>query len=406
MFEFTEEQGMVRQLMRRWATEKLEPEVDALESGTAPYPLMRNFAKTFGLPGMVDAAFKKMDASDSEGEKNKAKHITSLGGGDPAMAAILSIELSRVCPGFMLAMGASLGLAGGALMSKGTMEQRKRWAHPVLRFDKVGAWGMTEPGAGSDAFRSMRTVARPTDGGYVINGEKTFITNSPYADVVVVYAKVDHGDGVPLEERPIEAFVLEAGDEGMTLSKPMHKMGMHSSPTGSVFLSDCFVPADRLLGGEERAAGREGGKAVFHTERTGTPPMAFGIIERCLEISTEYAKTRHTWGQSIGTYQLVQEKLARMFVHLENVKNLLFKQIWMAKNRKRMSRGEASAVKLYCGRAATECALEAVQVMGGSGYMRESRVEMFMRDAKLLQIGGGTDEIQIINIARDVLAGE
>jgi hypothetical protein len=327
-----------------------------------------------------------------------------LGGGDPAMSAILSSEMSRVCPGFMLAFGASMGLAGGAIMNKGTPMQREKWGLPILTFEKIGAWGMTEPGAGSDAFGSMRTVAKPGDGGYVLNGQKTFITNAPYADTVVVYAKIDNGDGTPLSDRPIQAFIVEAGAEGMELSKPMKKMGMHASPTGEVFLADCFVAANQLLGEKEKATGRAGGKDVFHSERTGMAPMCFGIIERCLEVATEYARERKTWGRSIAEYQLVQEKLARMFMHLENVKNLMFKQLWMSKHGKRMTAAEASACKLYCARAATECALEAIQVLGGNGYMQEYRVEMLMRDAKLLQIGGGTDEIQIINIARHLLA--
>jgi hypothetical protein len=296
-----------------------------------------------------------------------------------------------------------MGLAGGAIAGKGTFEQKKRWALPILTWDKVGAWGMTEPGAGSDAFRSMRTTAVPKDGGYVLNGQKTFITNAPYADILVIYAKIDRGDGTPLADRPIQPFVLERGDKGMETSKPMRKMGMHSSPTGEVFLQDCFVPADRLLGLHEQAVGRASGKDVFHSERTGMAPMCVGIIERCLEIATEYAKQRVTWGKKIAEYQLVQEKLARMFMHLQNCQSLMFKQLALAAEGGTMSAAEASATKLYCARAATECAMEAVQLLGGNGYMQEYRVEMLARDAKLLQIGGGTDEIQIINIARHLL---
>jgi alkylation response protein AidB-like acyl-CoA dehydrogenase len=143
---------------------------------------------------------------------------------------------------------------------------------------------------------------------------------------------------------------------------------------------------------------------VFHSERTGMAPMCIGIIERCLEVATDYAKQRVTWGHRIADYQLVQEKLARMFMHLQNCENLMFKQLTLVGEGKSMTPAEASACKLYCARAATECALEAVQILGGNGYMQEYRVEMLMRDAKLLQIGGGTDEIQIINIARHLLA--
>jgi alkylation response protein AidB-like acyl-CoA dehydrogenase len=249
----------------------------------------------------------------------------------------------------------------------------------------------------------MRTVAVPRDGGYVLNGQKTFITNAPYADTIVVYAKIDRGDGTPIGDRPIQPFIVERTDAGLSTSKPMRKMGMHSSPTGEVFLADCYLPADRLLGGREEAVGRASGKDVFHSERTGTAPMCLGIIERCLEVATEYAKQRVTWGKPIAEYQLVQDKLARMFVARQNCRNLMFQQLELVAAGKSMTAAEASATKLYCARAATEVALDAVQVLGGNGYMQEYRVEMLARDAKLLQIGGGTDEIQIINIARHLL---
>ena len=403
MFEFSQEHQMVRTVVRKWAESKLAPKVDAFEAGEPPYEVMRDLAKTFGLPSMVRAAFEKIEQRAKDGGSGDDKDVKLGGMGDPALSAILSIELSRVCPGFMLAFGASMGLAGGAIVGKGTLEQKKRWGLPILAWDKIGAWGMTEPGAGSDAFRSMRTTAVPRDGGYVLNGQKTFITNAPYADILVIYAKIDRGDDTPLAERPIQPFIVERGDQGLQTPKPMRKMGMHSSPTGEVFLQDCFLPADRLLGGQEQAVGRASGKDVFHSERTGMAPMCVGIIERCLEISVDYAKQRVTWGKKIAEYQLVQEKLARMFVHLENCRNLMFKQLTLAAENKSMTAAEASAAKLYCARAATESAMEAVQLLGGNGYMQEYRVEMLARDAKLLQIGGGTDEIQILNIARNLL---
>jgi len=412
MFTWSEEQKMVRKMVRRWATEKLEPKVTALEAGEAPYELMRDFARTFGIADMVRAGFAKGDGDDdnrggtSEAGPTAGRAKASPEGvaRDPMLANILAIELARVCPGFMLAFGASMGLAGMAIMGKGTTEQKQRWALPILTFEKIGAWGMTEPGAGSDAFRSMRTVAVPAGDGYLLNGQKTFITNAPFADILVVYAKIDRGDGTPLEERPIQPFVIERGDPGLATSQPMKKMGMHSSPTGEIFLSDCRVPADRLLGLEEKSAvGRASGKDVFHSERTGMAPMCVGIIERCLELSVAYAQERVTWGKKIAEYQLIQEKLARMYMHLQNCENLMFKQMALQAAGKSMTAAEASATKLYCARAATECAMEAVQIMGGNGYMQEYRVEMLARDAKLLQIGGGTDEIQIINIARHLL---
>jgi hypothetical protein len=393
MHEFTEEHELVRKMVRRWTTERLEPKVDALEAGEPPYQLMRELARVFGIAEMAKAA---IDKPDREGGRMR----------DPTLAAILSIELSRVSPGFTLAFGASAGLAGGAIMARGTPEQKRRWGLPLLTFEKIGAWGMTEPGAGSDAFRSMRTVAVPRGDGYLLNGQKTFITNAPYADIMVVYAKIDRGDGVALADRPIQPFVVERGDPGVETSRPMRKMGMHASPTGEIFLQDCALPADRLLGGrEQEAVGRDSGRDVFHSERTGMAPMCVGIIERCLDVALAYARERVTWGKRIADYQLVQDKLARMYMHLENCKNLMFKQLTLTGEGRSMTPAQASATKLYCARAATECALDAVQILGGNGYMQEYRVEMLARDAKLLQIGGGTDEIQIINIARHLIGG-
>jgi alkylation response protein AidB-like acyl-CoA dehydrogenase len=183
----------------------------------------------------------------------------------------------------------------------------------------------------------------------------------------------------------------------------MEKMGMHSSPTGELFLADVRVPAAQLLGERLDDPSREQARDVFHGERTGMAPMCLGIIERCLEDALAYAKERETWGKKIAEYQLIQDKLARMYVHRENVRNLLFRQFEKLHKRVPITMAEASACKLYCARAATEVTLEAIQIMGGNGYMREYHVEMLMRDAKLLQIGGGTDEIQIVTIARHLL---
>jgi hypothetical protein len=418
MFRFTDEQLMVRQMVRKWVEQKLQPARDALEQNQIqPYALMRDFMTTFGIPNMVRASFEKRAAKtaagapaqkgdgdgsngDGDGDGDEGR---GLMGGDPTLSAVMSIEMCRENPGFFLAFGATLGLAGGAIMARGSAAQKRRFGLPILTMEKIGCWGMTEPGAGSDAFGAMRTVAKRDGDHYVISGAKTFITNAPYADICVVYAKIDTGDGRPLEGRAINAFIVENGTPGLSQPKPMRKMGMHSSPTGELFLDEVRVPKDQLLGEQEREQGRDGARDVFQSERTGMAPMCIGIIESCLEKATAYAKQRVTWGKPIAEYQLVQEKLARMYMHLQNCENLLYKQLWLTKHKQAMTAAEASATKLYCARAATECALEAIQILGGNGYMAEYHVEQLMRDAKLLQIGGGTDEIQTLNIARHLL---
>jgi alkylation response protein AidB-like acyl-CoA dehydrogenase len=401
MIDFTDEQKMAQRLLRQWTDKELAPEVARLEKGELlPYELHRRLIRAFGMDELVLSRFAAKDAA-RQGAKDDERGGGEKGLGDPALMAIVSMELSRVCPGFCLSFGASLGLAGGAILAKGTPAQRERWALPILTGDKVGAWGMTEPGAGSDAFGSMRTTARRDGDGFVLDGSKTFITNAPYADTFVIYAKLEGAAEARL--RPFHAFVVEKGTPGLSVSKPMDKMGMHSSPTGEIFLADVRIGADQLLGERLEQHSREEARDVFHGERTGLAPMALGIIERCLEDSLAYAQQRETWGKKIAEYQLVQEKLARMYVHRENVRNLLFRQFEKLHKRIPITMAEASACKLYCARAATEVALEAVQIMGGNGYMREYHVEMLMRDAKLLQIGGGTDEIQILTVARALL---
>ena len=395
MIDFSDEQKLAQRMLRSWVEKELLPLVPAMECGELlPYDTMRKLISSFGIDEMARAAFAK-PSGEAKSEPR------GLFGGDPGLSAIVAMELSRACPGFALAFGAALGLCAGAILSKGTAAQKRRFALPVLTGEKIGAWAMTEPAAGSDAFGSMRTVAKRQGDGYLLNGQKTFITNAPFADVMVIYAKLDHSQP---GDRQVHAFVVEKGTPGLSQSKPMHKMGMHSSPTGEIFLSDVRVPADQLLGESETSSSRERARDVFHGERTGMVPMCLGIVDRCLELSIAYAKERETWGRKIGEYQLIQEKLARMFMHRENMRALLLLHLEKAHKQVPVSAAEASAAKLYCARVTTECALEAVQLFGGNGYMREYAVEMFARDAKLFQIGGGTDEIQIAAIARQLLS--
>jgi alkylation response protein AidB-like acyl-CoA dehydrogenase len=184
----------------------------------------------------------------------------------------------------------------------------------------------------------------------------------------------------------------------------MRKMGLHSSPTGELFLEDVAVGRDRLLGGSEDAPSRSGAKQTFSMERSGVGAMALGIVEQCLALSVDYARTRVQFGKPIGEFQLIQLKLAKMAVARMNLQNIVFRQIEMAAAGKPMDLAEASACKLYAAQAAMEVALEAVQLFGGNGYMAEFQVEQLCRDAKVLQIYGGTDEIQISQIARSLLA--
>jgi alkylation response protein AidB-like acyl-CoA dehydrogenase len=390
MLDFAEEHKLAQKAIRAWCTEHLAPRVPRLEAGEiSPYGPMRELCATFGIAEMVRASFAKMQARDAERKASLA------GPGDGPLMAILMMELSRVCPGFAMAFGASLGLCGGAILARGTPEQKQRFALPVMTMEKIGAWALTEPGAGSDAFGSMTTRARKVDGGWSISGSKTFITNAPFADTFVVYARTGDHD--------VRAFIVERGDEGLSTGQPFKKMGMHTSPTGEVFLDDVLVPGDRLVGGEDAESARAAARSSLKGERFGMTPMCLGIVDRCLEESVRYAKERVQWGKPIATYQLVQEKIARMYTARTVIHALLMRQLEADRAGLPLSVEEASASKLYCAQTTTEVALEAVQVKGGAGYMQEGVVEMLARDAKLFQIGGGTDEIQMLRIAREVL---
>jgi hypothetical protein len=360
--------------------------------------------QTFGLDEVARQRFHKQierERARADGEGG-AETAEKRGGGDSGMTLIPIIELCRYCPGIVTAMGVSMGLTASAILSKGTMRQKERWALPLLTFEKVGAWAITEPGSGSDAFGGMKSTARRNGDGYVLNGSKTFITNGPYADTIVFICKLDEGNDA--KDRKVLTFVLDRGTPGLTQTPAMRKMGLHSSPTGELFLDDVQVEKERLLGETEDSPARAGTKASFSMERAGVAAMALGIVEQCRELCIDYARTRVAFGKPIGEFQLIQLKLAKMEVARMNLQNIVFRQIEITASGKGLDLAEASACKLYAAQTAMEVALEAVQLFGGNGYMAEFQVEQLCRDAKVLQIYAGTDEIQISQIARSMLA--
>lgn len=401
--EVGEQIQMIQQMLRSYCDAEIAPKIDALEDGEIlPYEIMRHMADTFGLREMMAPKESGEEQEHSDDSRRSSKGGGGLlgAGADPMMSHVVMMELSRVSPGLALSFGASIGLTGGTIMARGTREQKKRWGKPLFMLDKIGAWGLTEPGAGSDAFGSMTTRARPTgDGQWVLNGQKTYITNAPYADICVVYAKLQ------IEGEPTGAFVVEAGTEGLTLGPPMAKMGMCESPTGELFLEDVTLSDEHLLGGDPRDqvrdASRDQAKSTLKAERSAMPAMAAGIVERCLEICIRYVDEREQFGQPIGNFQAVQIRLARIYMIRETMISWLLR-LSRAERKGLMTQTMASAAKLYCGQAAVDACLEAIQILGGFGYMREGRVEKLMRDAKLLQIGGGTDDIQMLRIARAI----
>ena len=409
MFEWSEEQLANRDAVRRFVEEEVAPNVEDLEHGeTPPYEVIRKLYTTFGLDVMArESAKRAIERKANGGRASGEAAERAEGRSNAALTLIPIIELCHYCPGIVTALGVSTGLAGGTIMKSGTPAQMERWGLDLMTLDKIGAWAITEPDSGSDALGGMKSTAVRDGDEYVLNGNKTFITNGPYADTIVFYAKLDDGGDTPLRQRPVLTFILDSGMPGLEQSKPFRKMGLHSSPTGEIFLSDVRVGRERLLGETEGSAGgnegRESAKGNFVTERAGVAAMSLGVIEECLKLSVAYAQDRLLWERPIAEFQLIQLKLARMEIARLNVENLVFRHIEMAAAGKSLTLAEASAMKLYSAQAASEVAMEAVQLFGGNGYMSEFRVEQLARDAKVFQIYAGTDEIQVTHIARDLL---
>jgi acyl-CoA dehydrogenase len=405
MYEWSSEDKAIADVVRKFVDEVVRPELEAIEyEGKPPYDLLRKFYATFGLAEMAREGFKrqlerKRDGGDAPRERR---------GGSASLTMIPIIEIAKVSLGLITAMGVSTGLAGGTIMKLGTPEQMERWGLDLLTLDKVGSWALTEPDSGSDALGGMRTVARRDGDEYVINGSKTWITNGPYADTIVLYAKLDDGTPGDLRNRPVVTFILDSGMAGLDQARPLRKMGQHASPTGEVFLRDVRAGRDRLLGGVEQPAGggRESAKDNFVTERAGVAAMALGVIEECLRLSVDYAKNRKLWGQPIADYQLIQLKLATMEVARVNVENLVFRHLERSAAGATPTLAEASAMKLYSAQAACQVADDAIQLFGGNGYVSEFRVEQLLRDARVLRIYAGTDEMQVVAIAKDLIRRE
>jgi len=381
--DLNETQRLIRDTARKVVERELKPHVEKLEHGEEPpYACIRRLAGALGMAGEGEftAAMQEAAAED---------HLGFF------VPAVVAIEISRVCAGVLVSFGVSYGQVAGTIRKSGTPAQQERWVPGLMSGDIVGAWGLTEPGAGSDAFGSMRTTARADGDAWVLNGQKTFITNAPYADVFVIYAKLEENGS-----RSIQPFLVERGAPGLDTSKPFRKMGTHASPTGAVFLDQVRIPRENLLGGGVRE--RDHVKGRLSEERAGMPTLSLGLADRAFELALRYSKEREQFGQPICNFQLVQRRLARMYGLLCNMRSFVFGD-FLAGREVRMSTADICAGKLYCCEAATQITVEAIHILGGNGYMEEYEVERLARDAKLMELGGGTTEIQELTIARHLI---
>ena len=416
MIEWSDTDLMVRDAVRQFVDKEIRPHLDELETGAlSPYPIARKLFSQFGLDVLAAESVKKMldrerakQNGGAEDEKQDSADASGGMGDQGSMVAVLVSEIARVSIGLLSTVGVSLGLGATTIMSRGTLAQKERWLPELMTLEKIAAWAITEPDSGSDAFGGMKTHVKRDGNDYILNGQKTFITNGPFADVLVVYAKLDDADpSVDRRNRPVLVFVLDAGMPGLTQGKPFKKMGMMSSPTGELFFDNVRLTPDRLLGENEQhndGDGRESARANFAAERLGVALMSLGIIDECHRLCVDYAKTRTLWGKNIGQLQLIQLKLAKMEIARMNVQNMVFATLERQKAGKNPTLAEASAIKLYSSEAATEVAMEAVQLFGGNGYMAEYRVEQLARDAKSLMIYAGSNEVQVTHIAKGLLA--
>ena len=311
-----------------------------------------------------------------------------------AQAVILE-ELARASPALALSVGAHSNLCADNLARNGSEALRRAYLPSLVTGESVGALALTEPTSGSDAV-SLRTRAERKGEHYVLNGTKQFITNGPIADTLLVYAKTAPEKG----PHGITAFVVPRSAPGFSVSRSLDKMGMRGSPTGELAFHDVEVPADHRVGAEN-----EGVRVMMsglNIERAVLAAIPVGIMAECLDRSVAYAREREQFGQKIGRFQLIQEKLANMYTQLEASRLLLYRALLAVQTDQRSLRASAAALT-YASEASTRVALEAIQVFGGNGYMRDLPIERLARDAKLLEIGAGTSEIRRLVVARELL---
>jgi acyl-CoA dehydrogenase len=366
---FTEEHEELRETIARFVRTEIAPHVDEWEEA-------REFPREL-YPRCGELGFLGL------------KYPEELGGqgGTYVHDAVWVEELSRsgAAGGVAAGLNAHVGIATPPIFNFGTSEQHRRWLVPAIRGEKIGALGITEPGAGSDVA-SIRTFARKVPGGYVVNGSKTFITNGVRADFLVCAVKTTEEGG----HGGLSFLVLERDMPGYEVSRKLEKMGWHASDTGELSFTDVEVPEENLLGEENR--GFYLIMANFAWERLAMALGAVGGMQRVFERTLEYAKERQAFGRPIGSFQAIRHKLAEMAVKIEASRSLTYHCLRLFAAGEDPIR-EVTMAKLFTQRAMLEIADECLQIHGGYGYMREYGMERAVRDARLGPIGGGTDEV-------------
>ena len=375
-FSLNENQQMIKQMVREFSQNELAPVAADLDNeGRFPQDIIKKMAELdlFALPFAEEYG----------------------GTGDGYLAYVLAVEeISKACASTGITYAAHCSIGTGPVYLFGTEEQKQKWVGPCARGEMLAAFGLTEPDAGSDAGGTKTTAVQNGDD-WVINGSKCFITNATYAGLVIITAVTEPGQGA----KGISSFLVPGGSEGFTVSAPYEKLGLKASDTAEIALNDVHLPADSLLG--KRGEGFKQFLQVLDGGRISIGALSVGIAQASLDAALEYAKERRQFGQPISKFQAIQFKLADMAMAVELARTAVYKAAWLKDQGLPFTRQSAMA-KLFASETAVKCALEAIQIFGGYGYTREYPVERYLRDAKLMEIGEGTSEIQRLVIARQL----
>lgn len=375
-FDLTAEQRMIQKTVREFAEEEVAK--GALERDRQKKFPKEIFEKLAGL-GMMGLPFPEEYGG---------------GGADTISFAIVVEELSRACASTGITYSAHISLGAAPIYLFGTEEQKEKYLVPLCRGETLGAFGLTEPNAGSDAG-GTETVAKEDGDDFVITGNKCFITNASYAKFLALTAVTGQRDG----RKEISAIIVPTDAEGFRIYDRYEKMGLHASNTAELVLENVRVPQENLLG--RRGEGFKQFLSTLDGARIGIGAMAVGIARAAYERSLQYAKGRKQFGSPLVKFQAIQFKLADMAMKIELARNMVYKAAWLKDQGKPFTK-EAAMCKLYASEIAMEITTQAVQIHGGYGYMKEYHVERYMRDAKLLEIGEGTSEVQRMVIAREI----
>ncbi|RAK18420.1 alkylation response protein AidB-like acyl-CoA dehydrogenase [Anoxybacillus vitaminiphilus] len=376
-FELTKEQQMIKEMVRDFAEKEIKPYAAEWDR-TAKFPI--ETFKKMGELGLLGIPFPEEYGGS---------------GGDTISYAVAVEEIGRACGGTGLSYAAAVSLGASPIYYFGTEEQKQKWLVPMAKGETLGAFGLTEPNAGSDAG-GTRTRAVLDGDEYVINGEKCWITNAGYARQVIVTAvtgKDENGKNI------ISAIIVPTDTPGFKIHCNYDKMGVRASNTCELVLEDVRVPKENLLGDPKK-----GFKQFLYTldgGRISIAALAVGIAQAAFEKALQYAKERTQFGQSISKFQAIQFKLADMAMQIELARNMVYKAAWLKDNNKPFTK-EAAFAKLFASEMGFQICNQAIQIHGGYGYMKEYEVERHLRDMKLMEIGEGTSEVQRIVIARQL----